>query len=177
MRPNDELLARATAAYERGRWWKGLRTAALVVPMMLVSFGCCGTPSTSCVLAGLLAVLATVLVWRGGSGGRAVVPGFAAGIVPLALPLVACPACASLGVAGLLPLLSCAVAGLASGAIVVVYAARERQDHRAAFVVAAGAVSALAGSLGCVIVGLGGVVAMAAGLVLVTPFAMRARTA
>src|SRR5688572_16996857 len=63
MRPPEAILQDASRAYERGRWLKGLRTAALVLPLMLVSFGCCGRPSASVLLAALLAVLVMLLVW------------------------------------------------------------------------------------------------------------------
>lgn len=172
MRPPDAILQDATRAYERGRWLKGLRTAAIVVPMMLVSFGCCGNRSASCLIAAVLAALVTVLTWRGGSVGRAVPPSLAGGIAALAIPLLGCPACESFGIQGALPFVFCVLGGLTSGAIVVYYASREAQD-KATFVFAGGAVAALAGSLGCVIVGLGGVVAMAVGLALVTPLALR----
>lgn len=172
MKPREALLQDIERAYERGRWLKGIRTAALVIPMMLVSFGCCGNVSVSAFLAALLAGLVTFLVWRGGSVGRAVVPGIVAGIASLAIPLLACPTCAAVGITGALPLASCVAGGVVSGATVVHYASRESED-RAAFVFAGGAVAALGGSLGCFIVGLGGVAAMAVGLALVTPFALR----
>lgn len=168
----SELLRSARSAFERGRVAKAVRTAALVLPITLVSFGCCGDRSASLAIAGVLAALVVVLVWRGGAAGRGVVPGLVAGVVPLAVPLLACPLCAHAGIVGALPFVACVVGGVASGAIVVWYGTRERED-RAPFVVAAGAVAALAGSLGCVIVGLGGVVAMALGVALVAPLAMR----
>src|SRR5687768_10865164 len=103
MKPREALLQNVARVYERGRWLKGLRTAALVVPMMLMSFGCCGKLSVSALIGAVLAALVTGLVWRGGSAGRAVVPGLVAGIAPLAIPLLACPACAAVGIDGVLP--------------------------------------------------------------------------
>lgn len=176
MKSNEELLARARRAYERARLWRGVRAAAFVVPLMLASFGGCGRPAVSAFLAGVLAVLVTILVWRGGSAARAVGPGYLAGIVPLAIPLVVCPACDRAGVVGTIPLAACVVGGLASGAIVVYAATRERED-RAAFVAAGGAIAALAGSLSCVVIGLGGVIAMAIGVALVAPLGLRSARA
>jgi hypothetical protein len=173
MNPNDVLLDRMRRAYERARLLKALQVGALVAPMLLLSFACCGNRAHSVAIAGVLAVLATVLVWRGGAPGRAVVPGFVAGIIPLAFPLLTCPACQRAGFVGVVPLVACVAGGLASGAIVASFAARVQED-RAAFVIAAGAVAALAGSLGCVIVGLGGVAAMAVGLAVAAPLGLRA---
>lgn len=172
MRHSEERLDKMRSIYERSRLRRGLRTALFVLPMMAVSFGCCGNLRASIVIAVALALLVTSLVWRGGAIARAVVPGYAAGIVPLVVPLVACPACERMGISGSIPLAACVLGGLVSGAVVVYYASRERED-RTAFVLAGGAVAALAGSLGCVIVGLGGVLAMTIGLALVTPFALR----
>jgi hypothetical protein len=167
---NARMIEEVTRAYERGRWLKGLRTAMVVVPLMFVSFGCCGNPRASIAIGVFLAGLITVLVWRGGSASRAVPASLAGGIAALAIPLLACPACDSLGVKGALPFVFCVVGGIASGAIVVSYAAREStRSDKATFVFAGGAIAALAGSLGCVVVGLGGVAAMAIGLALVTP--------
>src|SRR5258706_16297766 len=75
----NELLQRARRAYERGRILKALRSAGLVLPMTLVSFGSCADRTASLAIAALLGPLAMVLVWRGGATGRGVVPGFVAG--------------------------------------------------------------------------------------------------
>jgi hypothetical protein len=170
MKSNEELLAIARRAYERGRTAKALRTAALALPMALLSLDCCAKHEATLLLAALLAALSGALTFRGGAMGRGVVPGFVAGAVPLLVPLFACSACAAVG--GPLAFAPCVVGGLASGAIIAHYAAREGEE-RGAFVVAAGTVAALAGSLGCVLVGLGGLVAMGAGLALATPIALR----
>ncbi len=131
MERDEQLLRRARRRYELARLAKGGATAALVLPMALVSRGECGRPEAAWILAAVLAVAATALVWRGGAAGRGVVPGFVAGVVPLGQP-----------------------------------------NDRAPFVFAAGFVAALAGSMGCAILGLGGVAAMAVGLLLMTPVAL-----
>jgi hypothetical protein len=172
MKSSEDLFERAQRAYERGRIAKGVRTAAFVLPLLFVSFGWCGKPSTSCAIALVLAVLTTVLVWRGGVVARAVGPGFVAGIAPLMIPVAMCPSCSTSGMPAASSLLACAAGGALSGAAVVYFATRERQE-RATFVLAAGAVAVLAGSLGCVIVGLTGILAMMVGLIVVTPVALR----
>jgi hypothetical protein len=142
----------------------------LVVPMTVVALGGCGHREAALAIAAALAALSVILVWRGGVAGRAVVPGLVAGVVPLGFPLVACPLCAKFGAAHL-PMLVCIVGGVVSGAIVAAYAAREDKD-RAPFVVSAGLIAALAGSMGCAVLGLGGIAAMAVGLALTTPVAL-----
>jgi hypothetical protein len=165
-----DLLRRARQSYELARWAKGLRAAALVVPMAVVSLGGCGHRETALAIAAVLAVLAAALVWRGGVAGRGVVPGLVAGVVPLGFPLVACPLSERFGAAHL-PVLICVAGGVVSGAIVAAYAAREPSD-RARFVVSAGLIAGVAGSMGCAILGLGGVAAMGVGLALSTPVAL-----
>ena len=172
MRSADEVLLRVRSAYERGRLLRALRTSAMVLPMVLASFGGCGRPATSIAIGVLLATLTTSLVWRGGIAGRAVPPGLVAGLAALVVPLVACRAFESLGIAGALPLAVCFLGGLGSGTIVTRYATREREE-RSLFVLAGGGTAALVGALGCLGAGLGGVVAMTAGLLVVAPLALR----
>jgi hypothetical protein len=173
MRPlDDKLLERVRFAYERGRLVRALRTSLVVAPMVFASLGGCGKPSTSIVIGFALATLTTFFVWRGGSAGRAVVPALAAGVSSLVVPLLACRAFERAGIFGVLPLGACVLGGLGSGAMMTFYASRERQV-RLTFLLAGGVVAALVGSLGCLGAGLGGVAAMAAGLVVVAPFGLR----
>jgi hypothetical protein len=141
--------------------------------MVLASFGGCGRPATSIAIGCALAALVAVLTWYGGVPGRAAASGLLAGAASLVVPLVACRALERAGAMGWPSLVACIVGGLGSGAVVARTAARE-PDDRALFAVAAGAVAALAGSLGCVEVGLGGIAAMAAGLTLIAPLGLRA---
>ena len=169
MKRNELLLKRARSAYEWSRLRRGLRVACLVAPMMAVSLTGCGRPSMAVLLGVVLAATATALVWRGGTAGRAVVPGLVAGIASLVLPMVAAPGCALIGRGDTAHycFLACIVGGLASGGVVAWFASRVHDD-RGAFIFVAGAIAALAGSLGCVIVGLGGIAAMVVGVALVS---------
>jgi hypothetical protein len=180
MRRREDLLHTARRAFERGRAVKAARTGLLVVPMFLVSCSFCSNRGTSSVFAGVLMALVAVLVWRGGTAERAVAPGLVSGVLPLALALLACPACDRLagGAApGAWSLSVCVVGGVLSGALVARFASRDgvrgregapsyarASAERATFLVSAGAIAALVGSLGCMIMGLGGVAAMVAGL-------------
>ena len=62
---------------------------------------------------------------------------------------------------------ACILAGFASGCIVAYLASRVREE-RALFVLVAGLVAAMAGSMGCVLIGAIGIAAMMAGLALVS---------
>jgi hypothetical protein len=171
MEPPEDLLRRARRAYERTRILRALRTSSLAIPMMVASFGGCARPSMCIPIGVALAALTGFLDWRGGDGGQAVMPGLLAGVVSLLFPLAACRALENAGVYGALPVASCVIGGLASGAIVTRFAARANGERRP-FVVAGGAVAALAGSLGCVGTGAGGIIGMLVGVILVTPFGL-----
>jgi len=172
MRPHDRdaVFSRAASAYERARWWRGARAALLVLPLTAVSLVWSRNPTVSVVIAVALAAAVVLFVRAGGLTARAVVPGLSAGVVPLVLPLVACPSCSTLPTGA--SLLVCASGGVLSAAILASFALHARRD-RIPFAIAAGAIAGLAGSLGCVVVGLAGVVAMAAALLVMTPVALR----
>ena len=172
MRPTDDVLRNVRFAYERGRFLRALRTSAVVLPMVLASFWGCGRPAISIGIGVALVTLATFLLWRGGSAGRAVPTGLAGGLVALAVPLVVCQVLERLGIGGVLPLVACVVGGLGSGAIVAWHAMREREE-RTLFLLVGGGTAALVGALGCLSAGFGGVVAMTTGVLAVTPFALR----
>jgi hypothetical protein len=171
MEPPEDLFRRARWAYERARILRALGTSSLAVPMVVASFGGCGRPSMSVLIGTALAALAGFLVWRGGDAGQAVMPGFVAGLVSLLFPLAACRALESAGIGGALPIASCVIGGLASGAIVTMFATRANGE-RGPFVLAGGAVAALGGSLGCLGTGAGGVIGMLVGVILVTPLGL-----
>ncbi|HEY0482795.1 MAG TPA: hypothetical protein VGD37_34980 [Kofleriaceae bacterium] len=170
--PQRALLVRVHAAYERGRLFRALAIAATVGPMVLASFAGCGQPSRSIVLGGLLATVVTIVHWRGGAAARAVAPGLVAGVGSLAFTLVVCRVLEHVAVRAELALLACMLAGLATGAAVTV--AARRSNEPGLFAIAAGAIAALGGALGCLSAGFGGVVALAVGVIASTPIGLLA---
>jgi hypothetical protein len=156
-----ELEARARRAYEWGRWRKGFATALWAVPAMaLASFGC--TPHVAYLLAPLVVLSAAAMVWRGGALSRAVVPGLLAGTVPVLVPVVV--RCGSLENAPQICLLLSLGGGLVSGLLVSAVEARLRAPRME--IVAAAALAALTGMMGCAMFGLGGLAGLTAGLAL-----------
>jgi hypothetical protein len=170
-RSDTELLARAKRAYEIGRLRRAVCLAALAAPMVGLSYLGCGHGSVSIGVGALLALLVAVLVWRGGAAAGGVLPGLLAGAAPLLAPLLVGGCCAAgPGVC----LAACGGGGLLGG-IVIAASALRRESGRPAHVMAAGAIAALAGSLGCAMAGAVGVAAMLAGVALVPlPVALRA---
>jgi hypothetical protein len=171
-----QLERRARLRYELGR----VRWAALgALPVLLL--GCvalCLTQrplSTLCFGLGALAS-ALVMLWHGQTAQRAVLPGLAAGIVPLALSLCAnqihhCGAdgCSSFCAP------ACTLGGTLAGLGVMAVARRRGLGLR--FVLAASGVALLTGAMGCTCVGYSGVLGLGVGYVLglLPSFFFRAR--
>ncbi len=157
------LASRARRAYETGRALRGLRRAAAVIPMAALSAWGCGRPEATVLAAALLAAVVVGLEWRGQDLCRAGRVGLIAGLPPLLLPLAirgtmhACNAsfCLSYSVV-------CFASGIAGGLVIGAWSVR--RDLRGRGLAAAGLVAVLAGSLGCLIAGVGGLVGLSLGL-------------
>lgn len=161
----DELSVRGLRAYEVGRLRAALRVCLVLAPAVLL---CAFEARTreACVCVGVLLLGVSVwLRWRDRDGFQAVSTGLWAGGIPYALGLVLgrlgvhCGAeelaAYCWGFSGLF--------GLIAGAII---AAREtRQRPRASGIATAAAISILAGTLGCLRLGLASVLAVALGTV------------
>lgn len=167
-----ELLANARGAYERGRRRLAWRTMLLSVPMAGLALLGCHHVDVGVPLGMTLVVISAVLAWRGGVAGRAVTTGLFAGIAPMFLPLLASASC-SIGGASVERLCfpACIAGGLIGGTILWSRASRV-VEGRTEFVLVAGGLAAIAGSLGCVVLGVGGVVAMVAALAVLSVPAM-----
>jgi hypothetical protein len=157
------LMERAWRAYERGRVVRGLQTAALVVPMALVSWIACRSPLLTVLTSAALVALVVAAVWRGRELARGARLGLRAGAVPLVCPIVAglgghvCAASFCL----LFPTV-CLAGGLAAGAALGVLA--RSSGLRPLGLATAALVAALTGSLGCLVAGSIGIAALAGGL-------------
>ncbi len=167
------LLSQARTAYERGRVVAGLRSAIVVAPMAAASWVVCDRPAATAAGAILLATVVTACVWRGGTWARGARLGLWAGLPPLVLPLSAllaghvCGASFCAYYPGL-----CLVGGVLGGALVTWLAPRH-----AASPAAAAAVAILAGTLGCLVAGVTGIVVLVGGLILAASPALVAQRA
>jgi hypothetical protein len=161
----DALQARARAAYERDRWRLGIAAAwpALVMAGICVTLG--GRPLATLAIGAVLALLIAKATQHGRGAARAVIPGLIGGALPLVAGLVACRVphvCApGLCVSWCAPL--CLAAGALAGVVLAVRSKRASADQRPSLLVAS-SIAVLAGSLGCLVVGLGGIVGMFLGL-------------
>jgi len=158
----SHLQRRARLRYERARWVRGALAFTPALVVVGVAAVLSKRPSSALVLGALMFATGVTLLWRGQAVGRAVLPGFLAGLIPLSLALWAnlthgCTGdhCSSL----CLP--ACAVGGVAAGLAVSTVALRLRQGWR--FWLGAAAISMLTAAMGCACVGYTGVLGLGAG--------------
>ena len=165
-RSSSELLARR--AYESGRRWRALELALPLLGVGVLA-AVTGTRVPVAVVVSLaLTTLAFAFLVRGQAVGRAVVPGLLLGLVPFACARAAQHVPASMGhlctgsacVSWCIPM--CVGGGFLAGALIGRVA--RRSSAPLAFAVAAGALAALTGALGCACVGLSGVVGGVVGI-------------
>ena len=162
------LRDRARRAYEWGRIRAALRETLPVIPLVGASLLACSAPVQTIASGGLLYAVAVTLRARGGASGRAVTPGFVAGLGAFFAPLVAGVLWADPGACDALAMRTiCFVGGVATGGNVGIFALRAAADE-ARFLVSAAVVAGLTGSLGCMFGGLGGILGMVLGLLIAT---------
>jgi hypothetical protein len=157
------LERRARSVYEAARWRRALLRAwpVPVAAWLAVRLG--ATETHVIALAVPLAIATIAWVWRGGSAGRAVAPGLAAGTAPLILPGLAmdCAAACSASCVTWCSV-SCVAGGILAGAVVGFRAARFA-DGGWTFGAVAAAVAATTGAMGCFVGGMLGVMGMLMG--------------
>jgi hypothetical protein len=160
-----ELATRARRAYELGRLRWAMRIGWVVLGLLVLSFAVAGRSPITAATGVVLWATATVLRWRGRTLGAAVRAGLTAGLIPFGL-LIVLKSTAGLFCAfgGCLPHCTgfCGVGGLLAG-LLLSARARHVEDRPALFLLAASAVAALTGLLGCFVGGLVGVAWMMVG--------------
>ena len=155
---STELQDRARRAYEVGRLQHALGVVWIWLPLFLVCLLFCGDSAVICGLGSMLYAAAVFLLWRGRVLGRAVIPGFVAGAVALACPLV----CRFLRWEAAGPG-ACGLGGFIAGLALATLA--RRHSHRLIFFAAGALIAGLLAAMGCSAFGwagvLGGVVGIA----------------
>lgn len=166
----DDLARRSRAAYERGRWRRGALDAwpVLVLGGLAAAFG--SRPWVIVALATMLLAAVIVMGHRGRAWRRAIVPGLVAGSLPMVVGLSAChlphacsgPTCMTL----CMPLVG--AAALLGGLLVARSTLQGSTPGRLAELIPAAVLAAVTGAMGCVAIGVGGLLGLAAGLALGT---------
>lgn len=171
------LEARARRAYEGGRLAWGLKRAVVVAALAGLALPSCSNLAATAGCVVLLAFVVTALLWRGEELAEGVRPGLVAGLVPFVLPVVSqatgyfCSATVCL----FLPTV-CVAGGVVGGAALGAQGRRPFGDHLG-FWISAVSVTAVLGSVGCLMAGLAGIAGLAVGLLLGAAPVLFARTA
>jgi len=156
---------RARLRYEWARVWRAFLGFAPV--WLVIGLACAFTHRPSLAASfGLAAfVMGVVMLWYGRDVKRAVLPGLAAGMVPLLLALCAnsmnhvCTGASCMS----LCMPACVVGGLVAGIAIAVVGHRRRAGL--GFWLGASAISLLVGAMGCTCIGYPGVAGLAVGYV------------
>lgn len=165
--PDAVLMARARRAYEWGRLRAALPLASVVVPMIALSLVVCGSGLAALGFGAALFAVLVAASWRGQSYGRGARAGLLAGLVPFTLPIAQGGVSLCVSGVGVASTAVCVAGGTLGGlAIAAVVRRREGATAQSLSFLAALVVAGLAGSLGCLMLGVVGVLAMGAGLVL-----------
>jgi hypothetical protein len=155
----------ARRAYERARLRRSLLAAAPLLAVVVLVCLIGSHHQLALPLGGALFSAGVLLLWRGQQLGRGVLPGAMAGLIPLALSLLAqewCGACSrETGVCLCVP--ACALGGLLAGGFLACFA---RRAHRTAYWLSACGVALLTGALGCSCAGHTGILGLAGGMLL-----------
>jgi hypothetical protein len=155
---------RARVAYERGRLRLALLGVLPVALVMLVAVVFGHRPTSALGFGCATAALGAAMLWYGRDPQRAVLPGIAAGLVPMLLALCAnrWHACGVDGcVSYCVP--ACTVGGIVAGLAVAAVGNRRRAGGW--FWVSASALAVLTGSMGCSCVGYSGLAGLGLGFV------------
>lgn len=156
---------RARAHYE---WARAKRALLGLAPFGLIVAAAAfigERPAVAVALGAVVFVWGVLLLWYGREPRRAVLPGVAAGLVPLTFALCAtliehgCTGSACWRVC--IP--ACALGGVVAGLAVAAVGHRRRQS--AAFWISASAIALLTGAMGCACAGYAGVAGMLVGYV------------
>ncbi|HEY5962137.1 MAG TPA: hypothetical protein VIV60_36525 [Polyangiaceae bacterium] len=158
-----ELQRLALRAYERGRVKWATLGGFLLLIASVVGLISAGRAPVFFVIAGGLALMAGIYIWRGGDAGNALLPGLAAGLLPLVLSavLLDCRAECS-GICMRHCMLVCAVGATAAG-LLAAFLTRHHPRRWKAWLFAVALVPA-SGLLGCPHVGYGQVCGLLVGL-------------
>jgi len=160
------LQAAARRAYERGRAGVALRRAAIPAAATSLALYHCldgARPPATLGLVTATAALFAWFTWKGLDAERGARAGFAAGLAPLLVPLLAkwSGILCSATVCGILPA-AAVLGGFLGGVLLMRHPARPL--HGARFWIAAATMTVVLGTAGCLHAGLAGLAGMALGL-------------
>jgi hypothetical protein len=159
-----ERRARMKYEWSRARWAVIGFAPAGVLIAIAAYFG--GSPRWPLTFGALMFVVGALFLWYGRELKRAVLPGLAAGVLPLTLALCAMHVghVCSGDRCMLVCLPACVVGGVASGVVLAVLG--HRGKHGFGFWASASAITLLTGAMGCACIGVSGVMGLMLGFAL-----------
>ena len=153
---------RARFRYEWARLRRALVGFALVLVIAAIAVALARHPTTTAALGLGTFLFGVIILWYGKDYRRAVLPGVAAGLVPLVLSLCATHIHHCTGDGCMMVCVpACIVGGLLAGIAVAVMAIHRRA--RLQFLLPASGLALLTGAMGCACVGYAGVVGLGVG--------------
>jgi hypothetical protein len=162
----SKVQRRARLKYEQARMWRGLWGFAPAMLIVVFASSVARNPSSAVLFGAAMFGAGVVMLWYGRDLKHAVLPGLAAGAVPLALALCAnraghyCTgdACVSL----CLP--ACVSGGIVAGLGVALWGYRGK--HGLGYWASASLLALLTGAMGCACIGYAGLFGLGAGYAL-----------
>jgi hypothetical protein len=164
----EKLEARARRAHERGRLRVAFRVIPIVVGMALLPIALGPGSIVAAGIAGLLLVVSVALRWQSAEGARAVRAGLTLGAVPMVAGLITsatsglCTPERSLSLCGSVCLMTVVLAGTGTSMV----ARRANGPTRMRYWTRVGLVASLTTALGCAGLGVSGLAAVLAALVI-----------
>jgi len=157
-----ELRQTARRAYEMGRLRLAGKVAAAALLVGAAAVGLGRPLGMTVALCTALAASIVLIVYRGGTAARAVWPSLAAGTGAMFLPLaIRTAGCSLFGPECMRFCLPACIAGGAAMGVALAWMARHEETHPREFLLAGAAIAALTASIGCSLIGAGGVIGMA----------------
>jgi hypothetical protein len=155
------LLRRARWGYEIARLRGAAYGVVPIIAIVMLAAWIAHRPVSTAIIGTAAVLLGAVLLWYGRNPQKAVLPGFAAGLIPLALALCAnhFHVCGPSGCMSLC-MYACVAGGFVAGLGVSIIG--HRLGASSGFLVSASGVALLTGAMGCACIGYSGI----AGLVL-----------
>lgn len=158
----DSFMERARRTYELSRLKHAALKSSVALVLTAISIAVCQESTWSLAIGGGLFALATGLIWRGGVATRAARAGLKAGTLAFAVPIFIFHGFFDTRCGIETILIVNAIAGVGAGILLSIQSAR-LEGRRNTFLLGAGPVVLLSGTLGCLFFGPIGVASMAVG--------------
>lgn len=159
------LLRRARWGYEIARLRSAAYGVAPIIAVVALAAWVANRPVSAAIIGSATVLLGALMLWYGRDPQKAVLSGFAAGLIPLGLALCAnhLHVCGPYGCMSLC-MYACVAGGIASGLGVSIVGGR--LGRGSGFLLSASSVALLTGAMGCAAIGYSGIAGLLLGFAL-----------